>query len=1257
MDIQQHQAYSYQVGNCLTFNHPTYVIRPADKQLFDALKAGEFCYVLGSPQTGKSSLKNRTIKLLEAENITCIALDMTRVNNKILTLEEWYDQIILTLEKSLIFPQYFPDLWWEETRDIPADERLMMFIEEVFLVNNQAKSIVIFIDEINDNSIVNANFSSLGIFIEHCLKERVNNPNFNRLIFALLGTTIPKNLVNVCKNIELENLKIEAITPLLQGLEGIVKQPVKVIEEILYWSGGQPFLTQKICQIVINYLGEKPKEENYNDVGLVADLVKICMIENWESQDHPPHLTTIRNCLLRNIAKSVSHLEIYQQILNHGKLKLPEDSQPIREIKRSKLLRYSATVNVSEAPLKEAAPLTEARRKQNLSKRIKSQRVKSNTIINAKWEIRELLISGLIKINHGFLEVYNPIYAEIFNKKWVKEELAKVAKLHPKIPFNQAKINSNPKTALAQTQLPENPTPTQTNKTNKTNNGLIESKTKKVEKIQQKSQEKIVNQTKPKSNNYQPSRKLSLAGLVIVSVIAITGVAWATKLFKDTQNQLQKAEYKLQEAQSELQEAQAGTKLERKGIYALRQFNFTEIEALLSAMQIGKELKELIGSDRPLQYYPATSPLFALQQILNNIHEKNQIPNIKNMTISPDGQLLATVSNDGIAQILKISGQPIAQLRGHQGQVSQITFAPKDNLLATAADDGTARIWDNLGKQQAELKGHEGQIWKITFSPDSQLLATAGEDSTAKIWNLSGKEIATLKKHDGRILDITFSPDGKRLATAGWDGTARIWNRSGRQLARLRGHRGSVEKVTFSPDGKRLATAGWDGTIRVWWASSGQLLAKLKAPQGGVWNVSFSPDGEKLATAGEDGTTYLWNMSGQLLAKLSGHQGIVTSVSFSPDAQKLATAGEDGRVKVWNNNGKLLNTLKGHQGRVWQVNFSPDGNFLLTVGEDGTGRIWQLQGNPVVEIKGNSSIFGEVIFSPNNQTLATAGVDGTARIWDMSGKPLSRFKGYLGMFRDMSFSPDGQRIATAGDNGPGRIWQISGEELVELAGTEGRTKQITFSPDGQRLATVGEDGVARIWNNSGQSLAELKGHNGLVWDVSFSPDGKYIGTVGEDGIAKIWDGSFQVISELKSPSQRLESIGFSRYDKYVATGESNGIVSIWDFSGKPLAQLKGHVGGIEDLTFSADGQQLATLGEDGTVRVWDILGRQVAQFENAVSLSPDGRYVATLEDNYLQLWQVQGLNDLLKTGCDWLEDYFVTHPQVKADLQVCQPLP
>lgn len=113
MNTELSLAYDYQVGGSLPPDAPTYVIRQADQDFFDGLKAGQFCYVLNSRQMGKSSLRVRTMQRLLVDGIACVTIHLTEIGTWSITPEQWYAGLIYNLVSRLNLDESFDlESWW-----------------------------------------------------------------------------------------------------------------------------------------------------------------------------------------------------------------------------------------------------------------------------------------------------------------------------------------------------------------------------------------------------------------------------------------------------------------------------------------------------------------------------------------------------------------------------------------------------------------------------------------------------------------------------------------------------------------------------------------------------------------------------------------------------------------------------------------------------------------------------------------------------------------------------------------------------------------------------------------------------------------------------------------------------------------------------------------------------------------------------------------------------------------------------------------
>jgi len=570
------------------------------------------------------------------------------------------------------------------------------------------------------------------------------------------------------------------------------------------------------------------------------------------------------------------------------------------------------------------------------------------------------------------------------------------------------------------------------------------------------------------------------------------------------------------------------------------------------------------------------------------------------VAFSPNGQLLATGSDDGVVTLREaVSGRELLTLEGHTDWVNSVAFSPKGKTLASGSSDQTVRLWNiSTGKCLKILQGHSSFVYSVAFSPDGERLASSSGDQTIRLWNVyTGECLTTLQGHNGFVRLVAFSPDGERLASGSEDTTIRLWDiHTGECFTTLHGHSRSVRSVAFSLDGERLASGSEDTTIRLWDIRTGECLTTLHEHNNCVASVAFSPDGATLASGSDDQTIKLWDIhTGECLTTLHGHNNWVASVAFSPDGASLASGSGDQTIRLWDiHTGECLKTWQGYTYLVNSVTFNPEGKTLASGTGDQTVRLWDIRtGECLTTLHGHNNWVHSVAFSPDGERLASGSEDTTIRLWDIhTGECLKTLHGHKTWVHSVAFSSDGERLASGSSDQTIRLWDVyTGECLKTLQGHSRSVRSVAFDPDGKTLASGSEDTTIRLWDMyTGECLKTLQGHSRSVRSVAFSPDGEKLASGNEDTTIRLWDiHTGECLTTLQGHSGFVRSVAFSPDGKTLASGSSDKTVRLWDIrTGKCLKILQGHTYWIRSVAFSPDGKTLASGNRDSTIKLWDV---------------------------------------------------------------------
>lgn len=320
----------YTVGGTVQAGGGFYIKRKADDDLLKYCRASEFAFILSSRQVGKSSLMVRTAQQLDREGIRSVIIDLSSFGVKI-SAEEWFLGILNEVSNTLnLQTDIFS--WWSSRSALGPAQRLTMFFRDVLLKEVSAP-VVLFFDEID--STLSIPFSDdFFAALRSIYNARSTTPEFKRLSFVMIGVATPSDLIadssrtpfNIGYRVDLTDFTFEEALPLAGSLGP------QTLQWILNWTGGHPYLTQRLCEYLAKNQTEYTEES-------VADAVKKIYEGEQGKQDN--NLQFVRDMLTKRSPDIHRVMRTYKEIRSGQAVPDDERSIPKSHLKIAGIVRRS----------------------------------------------------------------------------------------------------------------------------------------------------------------------------------------------------------------------------------------------------------------------------------------------------------------------------------------------------------------------------------------------------------------------------------------------------------------------------------------------------------------------------------------------------------------------------------------------------------------------------------------------------------------------------------------------------------------------------------------------------------------------------------------------------------------------------------------------------------------------------------------------------------------------------------------------------
>jgi hypothetical protein len=325
------------VGGTLRLESTSYVSRPADEELLRLTLAGEYCNVLTARQMGKSSLMVRTAQQLNERGMRTVIIDLTTIGSQEVSASEWYFGLVAALASQLDLTTNVQE-WWQARKESGLVQRFNEFLRNIVLEEVHGP-IVVFIDEV-DSTLKRRFTDDFFATIRAAYNARANIPAYRRLTFVLLGVARPADLIkdrsktpyNIGVNVDVTDFQLEELGVFQTVFESTyLNQGKEILDWILNWTGGQPYLTQKIGDDLVKHHNGQVQQ---SDIDSAVERLFLAEAKN------ETNLRSIRDRVKDN-PYAAKMLRIYQNILHGKQMPNEEHSVEQNELKLTGLIRVT----------------------------------------------------------------------------------------------------------------------------------------------------------------------------------------------------------------------------------------------------------------------------------------------------------------------------------------------------------------------------------------------------------------------------------------------------------------------------------------------------------------------------------------------------------------------------------------------------------------------------------------------------------------------------------------------------------------------------------------------------------------------------------------------------------------------------------------------------------------------------------------------------------------------------------------------------